>query len=486
METGVQAEVKQMLEKDNIKQKGRVYTPEYLVNIILDYVGYNGDCLLKKHIIDNSCGDGAFLIEIVKRYCNIFNNIGIDNNVLKNELETYIHGIEIDKTEFEKCCKNLDKLVLEYGLNDVKWDIVNADTLTVSKYNNKMDYVVGNPPYVRVHNLNENFNLIKNFKFTQTGMTDLFLVFIEIGFNMMSENGKMCVITPSSWLNSVAGKCLRNYIIEKQCLNGVIDLEHFQPFEVATYTLISRYSFKKSETVEYNTFNSNSITKEFCCNIPLNEMNIDNVFYIGDRKTLQKLREIRLGNYPKKVCVKNGFVTSADNVFIGENNFSGITIDVIKSSTGNWYKCIFPYDEYSKELSITEIKNKYIDVYNYLLKNKNILSKGNRKKDWYLFSRTQGIKDVQKDKISINYLIKDVSDVKLFPVKKGKGVFGGMYILSSDYKEIESIVRSEDFVNYIKALKKYKSGGYYTYSSKDVEIYINYKLFKLKKNYDQI
>ena len=44
-----------------VKQHGRVYTPDYLVRLILDYGGYYGAGLLEKHIIDNSCGDGAFL-----------------------------------------------------------------------------------------------------------------------------------------------------------------------------------------------------------------------------------------------------------------------------------------------------------------------------------------------------------------------------------------------------------------------------------------
>lgn len=48
-----------------VKQHGRVYTPDYLVKIILDFGKYNSVSILQKHVIDNSCGDGAFLSEIV-------------------------------------------------------------------------------------------------------------------------------------------------------------------------------------------------------------------------------------------------------------------------------------------------------------------------------------------------------------------------------------------------------------------------------------
>lgn len=55
-----------MPKAEQIKNRGQVYTPKYLVNIILDIGGYSGKKILKKHVIDNSCGNGAFLCEIVK------------------------------------------------------------------------------------------------------------------------------------------------------------------------------------------------------------------------------------------------------------------------------------------------------------------------------------------------------------------------------------------------------------------------------------
>ena len=51
--------------RENVKKsKGRVYTPDYIVNNILDMANYFGDNIFEKHVIDNSCGDGAFICEI--------------------------------------------------------------------------------------------------------------------------------------------------------------------------------------------------------------------------------------------------------------------------------------------------------------------------------------------------------------------------------------------------------------------------------------
>ncbi len=129
------------------KSKGRVYTPDYIVKNILDMAHYNGVNILKKHVIDKSYVDGAFLKAIVDRYCKtaIENNTSADN--LKTELETYIHGIEIEAIEHKKCIEALNGLVLKYGLStEINWDIICSDALLVDKYDNKMDFVLGNPP----------------------------------------------------------------------------------------------------------------------------------------------------------------------------------------------------------------------------------------------------------------------------------------------------------------------------------------------------
>lgn len=39
---------------------------------------------------------------------------------------------------------------------------------------------------------------------------------------------------------------------------------------------------------------------------------------------------------------------------------------------------------------------------------------------------------------------------------------------------------NDEFVNYVKALGRYKNGGYYTFTSKDLQNFLNYKM-NLKK-----
>lgn len=463
-----------------VKQHGRVYTPDYLVKVILDFGGYDKPTILKKHVIDNSCGDGAFLTEIVRRYCAFFLTQKLDLSKLKHELETYIHGIELDAVECDKCIQNLNKVVEEYGISKVKWDITNADTLTVDRFNAKMDYVVGNPPYVRVHNLEESYEIVKKFKFAEGGMTDLFIVFFEIGFNMLAKGGLMCLITPSSWLGSLAGTHLRQYIHTHQNLSGVIDLEHFQPFEATTYTFISQFSkSKKNSQIDYYTFDGEKLKAKFQEKLSYSDIQIGKNFFFSKKTHLSLLNNIKTTYGYPYVSVKNGFATLADKVFIGDFDFTEGTIDILKASTGKWNKCIYPYDKNGKPLPLKDFMNN-TGAYNHLLSHQDKLSKSRDIEDdkfWYLFGRTQALKDVSKVKYAINTLIKDKGSIKLECVPQGAGIYSGLYILTDiEFETIKQLVYSEDFINYVKLLKNYKSGGYYTFASKDLEQYLNYKL----------
>ena len=44
------------------------YVPAEFIRKSDILIDYTGNKILKKHVIDNSCGDGAFLVNIVKRY----------------------------------------------------------------------------------------------------------------------------------------------------------------------------------------------------------------------------------------------------------------------------------------------------------------------------------------------------------------------------------------------------------------------------------
>jgi adenine-specific DNA-methyltransferase len=276
------------------KSKGRVYTPEYIVNNILDMAHYIGDNIIEKHVIDNSCGDGAFLCLIISRYCKTALEKGISKKSLKEHLEKYIHGIEIEPIEHRKCLENLNSIIKQYGITtEIKWDILCADTLKVDKYNGKMDYVLGNPPYVRVHNLDDSFDMAKKFSFAQDGMTDLYIVFYEIGIKMLNKNGILGYITPSSFFNSLAGNYMRKYFVRENLIEKLVDLKHFQAFNATTYTTIVILNKQhNSRELEYYQFDERNLIPYYVETLVPDDYYISENFYFSTKRNLDFLKKI--------------------------------------------------------------------------------------------------------------------------------------------------------------------------------------------------
>ena len=468
-------------ERRKTKQQGQVFTPRAIVESMLGYCGYEGAGILRKHVMDNSCGDGAFLRVMLRRYIEAARAAGLTPEAIKHDLETYIHGIDNDAAAYEACRAHLSDIAAAYGIRDVAWDLRCESALTLRQYDGQMDFVVGNPPYVRVHNLEATYDDVKAYKFAEGGMTDLYLAFFELGFRMLSPEGRLCYITPSSWLGSVAADTMRRYILQHRNLVALIDLGHYQAFEnVTTYTMIALFDLQHTNNqIEYYTYSEESHDKVYVDSFTYEQMSIGNNFYVASNKDLAMLRAIKTTPTHRFVQVKNGFATLADKIFIKDVPFKALTIPILKASTGKWHQGFFPYDTKGKPLSKEEIFS-HPEIAEYLEKNKADLLKKHteeQKPDWYLYGRTQALKDVYSTKYSINAIIKEVKTIKLIEVPVGSGVYSGLYILTEvPFDIIESAIKSEEFINYLVMLKNYKSGGYYTYSSKDLEQYLNYKI----------
>ena len=468
------------------KKDGKIFTPEPIVKHML-YNEMWRHHELDQHIIDNSCGDGAFLREIVDHYCDVYNRDkengkGMD---LKTILETYIHGIEIDPAEHKKCLENLDAVAEKYGISGVKWDVQNKDALSCHDYDGKMDYVIANPPYIRTHDLECD---LSDYSFASDGMKDIYLAFYELGFRMLNECGTMCYITPSSWFTSLAGQKMRDYIMETKYLHIVHDFGHTQVFENAT-TYVSICVFRKAKDPNWlrpyvwYVKGKNGVTVHY------DDMCIDGKFYFGTPGQLMQMREIieygkGMKRQDKVFQVKNGYATLADDVFIPKDMqgahrvYHSVRpwniIPVIKSSTGKQEWCYYPYDKNGKLM-----EEKYVDeiILETLRKSKDKLESRATTEPWYAFGRTQAINDTWKDKWAIKSIVKTPDDLKPVEAPAGTGVYGGLYILTEHPEGLKAL-ETQDFMNYVKMLGKYKSGGYYTYSSKELENYLNYKYGK--------
>ncbi|NMA23788.1 MAG: N-6 DNA methylase, partial [Spirochaetales bacterium] len=221
------------------KELGQIFTPPWVFDYILDAVGYQGTAVLNKTIMEPACGDGAFLTEIVSRYVTAAQSVGWPAEKIKEGLERHIYGIEIDKDWCIQCIYNLNAVIEPLDI-EVRWNVLNANALTVGDYHGKMDYVVGNPPYVRVHNLDRATRklLKENFFMCKKGMIDLYLAFYELGLLMLNNSGRLGYITPNSFMYNATSRAFREYVRENRLLKAIVNFKDTQLFDVSTYSAI--------------------------------------------------------------------------------------------------------------------------------------------------------------------------------------------------------------------------------------------------------
>lgn len=117
-----------VIENAKTKEKCQIFTPDDIVETMLDHVGYI-DSLYGKTILENSCGNGQFLKGIVKRYINDCKRKGLSRTKIKNGLGRDIFGIELDPSLYRECIQTLNSITDSFGLKRVCWQIKQADAL---------------------------------------------------------------------------------------------------------------------------------------------------------------------------------------------------------------------------------------------------------------------------------------------------------------------------------------------------------------------
>ncbi|MFM6243942.1 MAG: Eco57I restriction-modification methylase domain-containing protein [Dolichospermum sp.] len=95
------------------------------------------------------------------------------------------------------------------------------------------DVVIGNPPYIRQEVIKNQKPYLQTNFITYSGTADLYVFFVEKGFNILKAKGHFCYIMPNKWMQAGYGKALRTYILENQ-LQAIIDFGDVQVFEEAT------------------------------------------------------------------------------------------------------------------------------------------------------------------------------------------------------------------------------------------------------------
>lgn len=482
------------------KTNGIVYTPQWIVELILDNIEYKNNIYDRK-IIDPSCGEGSFLTIVVERFLKdcIENNLSADK--IRKLLHNNIFGFDIDKTAIAKCKRYLNDIIQKYGIDKVEWNILPIDSLDknkVKQYFNYFDYVVGNPPYIRIQHLGKERRerIQKDWPFCRNGSTDMYIAFFELGINLLNETGKLGYITPNTYFKTETAKTLRYFLMNKKIIKKIINFNYHQVFDdVTTYSAITILDkdWRKNKICYFNGDKENI---RYVDEIELS--NIDyNKWILASNDVLKRIKEIETRGIPldKIAKIHVGITTLADGFYIFKDPIIKDDKAIIKLKDGRTFTIekdilkpivkvsvlkspneeqnrwiIFPYKKiYGTHIIIPEkeLKDLYPYTYKYFLAIKDrLLLRDKGKKNpvaWYAFGRSQGLDTSWGKKI----LVSPLSLTPNFIVwEKEEYTFYAGYCIKfdGDLHLLANQLNSEDMKFYIKYVARDYQNGYKSYA----------------------
>lgn len=382
---------------DKIKELGQIMTPDNIVQHMLSILHLTTNDIQNKLFIDNSCGNGIFIKELLQ--------LGVPPE--------HIYACDID----EEISKDITSLIPEKNF-------YLGSIFDKKDWFNKFDYVIGNPPYVRIHNIDLAIksHLKLNYDFC-IGMFDLYYAFYQVGLQLLNQTGVLLYIAPNSFIKNASGKNLKQYIENNNLLWYFEDFEHEHKFtNYSTYTAIVGLD------------KGNNYSK---IDIPWNNFHEKNGLCYAS--------------------LQNGIATLLDKFFI-KDDFSflepNLIHPILKASTGETKYVIVP-PKTEEELKLFPKTYQYFKDNEVALKKRSIAGKT----QWFEFGRTQGLIHMNEEKIAIPTTI-SFDQVKTYRLSKETYVYSGLYATSDNLDLLEEQLHSDDFLNYIIENGKPMSGNY--------------------------
>lgn len=484
-----------MSATDNLS-KCQIFTPQGIVEDLLNYVQYKEN-IANKYVLENSCGHGNILREIVRRYIVDAKNNNLSTQEIKTGLETYIHGYDIDENCCTACAQTLSEIAAEYNIFDVNWNIYHKDFLQ-EYINNQItiqfDYIISNPPYINYTELDiKNRQFVReNFESCTKGKFDYFYPFVEASLNLLAPAGQLSFIVPNSIFKNVYAEKLRDTI--KPFIKTVIDYSSRSLFDKA---LTSSVIFTCQNGCNNSSLEYVNAVNNFNFNINKNMLGQKWMFINQQPPN----RDIRFGD---RFHASTGIATLLNKAFlIKEEDLEDIndlyyilnvgqqTFKIEKASLRpaaspksktyekNYY-IIYPYkrlpnNKYAKFEDVYEFRAAFPRTAEYLqiYKTKLLQRKSDNSARWFEYGRSQALRSINQEKLLLSTII--TNSVPIYRIDAETVPFTGIFITSPQGNNLEDatkILESKKFLDYIKVIGINANGTSKRITVKDINNFI--------------
>ncbi|MER6704732.1 Eco57I restriction-modification methylase domain-containing protein [Streptomyces fumanus] len=231
-------------------EHGEVFTRAWVVELILDLLGYTADKdLCDLRLVEPACGGGAFLTVIASRIsasCKMHQRPIVDAVDAVRAFDLLGRNVEQSRT-----------LVTE-TLQEAGWDprdarevaatwVKRGDYLLQSDADHRADYVVGNPPYIRLEDVpDDRMAAYRRACSTMGGRADIYIGFYEVALRSLNRGGQLGFICADRWMRNQYGRRLRELVTKHFSMDLALVMHDVDAFDdqVSAYPAITVISNK--------------------------------------------------------------------------------------------------------------------------------------------------------------------------------------------------------------------------------------------------
>jgi hypothetical protein len=363
------------------------------------------------------------------------------------------------------------------------------------------DAVVGNPPYVRIQTLTDEFAGYLSSRFASAvGKFDIYLPFIERAFLLAAPGGMLGFINPNKFLTADYGSGIRRFIADRRCLRELVDFEDRQVFEgISTYACLLFLQSKQLEFVETRWADPSNITTAVTSSCQEGDLT-------ATPWSLKKGASAPSSDIPLlgEVCesIFQGLITGADPLLIGQvsgdraifdgDEFkyeSGILRPLLRGKDVRRYALkspgsyvIYPYrtlegrDELMSEKFLSEC---FPETYSYLRRHKSELSERGsdsmQYEEWYALWCPRPLRRFASPKILTQVLALrstftlDPAGSQWFTGGGNAGVYGIIPGREVEILYLLGVLNSKKFDEILQSSSSRFRGGYFSYAKRFIE-----------------
>ena len=179
------------------KSSGAYYTPEKVVNRLIDNLYSNDSRLNYRTICDPCCGTGNFLLGL--------GNKGIDYSNL--------YGQDIDPISVYLARINIALVASQLSALDIQSRIVIGNTY-FETFAQHFDVILGNPPWGSEFSEEDAAKCRKLFKIAVGKSLESYDLFVEKALSMLNPNGIVAFVLPEAILGVAAHDAVRRLLLD--------------------------------------------------------------------------------------------------------------------------------------------------------------------------------------------------------------------------------------------------------------------------------